>query len=102
MADMSEELAKSVKMSDMSAEIAATVFMKLNPLAVTLLRGGCQTTIVTDIEPKDLVYPEGWYYDNGLFTNRSTSTDGYYSEIRMIKESGEFWGNVAKYSTYSE
>lgn len=103
-----EEIAETVKMADMDADIASTVFMKLNPMAVAVLKEGCHTTIVTNIEPKELIYPEGWYYDHGSFTNRATSSDGYYSEIRMIKESknpgeeGEFWGKLAKYSTYSE
>lgn len=117
-----EETAETVKMADMDANIAATVFMKLNPMVVAVLKEGfCDgaddslsasktyyTTIVTDVEPKDLVYPEGWYYDHGSFTNRATSSDGFYTEIRMIKESknpgveGEFWGKTARYSTYSE
>ena len=51
----------TVKMCNMSKAIAATVFKMLNGHDVQLKEHGPMgTVIVTDIEPKDLVYPEGF------------------------------------------
>ena len=58
-----------------------------------------QALIVTDTEPKDLVYPEGWYYAKGSFRNKHMSSTGIYSEVLMMKSDGSFWGDEAKYCT---
>lgn len=53
-------MATTVKMCNMSKAIATTVFKMLNGHDVQLKEHGPMgTVIVTDIEPKDLVYPEG-------------------------------------------
>ena len=60
-------------------------------------------TIVTDIDPKDLLYPEGWYYSSGYFTNKLTATNKFrFAEVYMEKFDGTPWENVAKYCTYSD
>lgn len=94
-------MAKTVKMCDMSKEIAAHVFKMLNGNNVRLRETyGCvRTIIVTDVEPKNLVYPEGWYYAKGSFRNKHTSTTGMYGEVRMEKSNGVGWRDIAKYCT---
>lgn len=93
--------AKVVKMCDMKASIAMKVFQMLNPEKVTLkehLR--CDGIyIYTDTEPKDLIYPEGWYYAKGAFRNKHQSTTGLYSEVLMFKNNGELWEEYAHYCT---
>lgn len=94
-------MAKTVKMCDMSKDIAARVFKMLNGDNVTLKESfySVRIIIVTDIEPKNLVYPEGWYYAKGSLRNKHTSTTGFYSEIRMEKSNGDAWKNIATYCT---
>lgn len=96
--------AKTIKMCDMSKEVAATVFQMLNSDVVQLQKGFGffripETVLVTDVEPKDLVYPEGWYYAKGCLRNKHTSTTGRYGEVRMQKSNGDDWGDFAKYCT---
>ena len=84
--------AKVVKMCDMSGDISAKVFEQLNYGKVRAVTSDIKVVkIVTDTEPKDLTYPEGWYYANGSFRNKHMSTTGAYSEIRMEKSTGERW-----------
>ena len=94
-------MARVVKMCDMPVSIAARVFMSLNPEIVKVRRHKVflQLTIVTDVEPKELTYPEGWYYAKGRFRNKHTSSTGAYSEIVMRKSDGTLWGDLAKYCT---
>lgn len=92
-------MAKTIKMCDMSKEIAAKVFQCLNGDNVQLKKTNVGTIIVTDVEPMDLVYPEGWYYAKGNFRNKGTSTTGVYEEIYMEKSNGVAWEDIAKYCT---
>ena len=91
--DWEDTKAKQVKSCDYGWKIAVTVFAMLNPRTVRL-RSCDYTTfearIITDVEPKDLVYPEGWYYAKGHFRNKHQSTTGVYSEIAMIYSDGSF------------
>ena len=92
---------KFVKMCDMPIEVATRVLEMLNPGKV---RGGCsplgmERIILTDVEPKDLTYPEGWYYAKGSFRNKHMSTNGKYQETPMLKNSGKAWGDCAFYCT---
>jgi len=94
-------MAKTVKMCDMNKAIASRVFQMLNGSNVRLKETYSYfgTIIVTDIEPKDLVYPEGWYYAKGALRNKHTSTTGSYDEIRMVKSNGVAWEDIANYCT---
>lgn len=94
-------MAKSVKMCDLGKLTAGKVFEMINGGKVRLEKDRIWTKcyIVTDVEPKDLTYPEGWYYAKGCFRNKHTSTTGIYEEIPMRKPNGESWGEIAKYCT---
>ena len=93
--------AKVVKMCDMSGAIAVRVFEMLNAGDVQLKKNNVffRTVIVTDVEPKKLVYPEGWYYAKGRFRNKHTSSTGVYEEVIMCKSDGTLWGELATYCT---
>ena len=92
--------AEVVKMCDMSKGIALKVFKMLNPEKVTVKKHvRCGICIYTYTEPKDLIYPEGWYYAKGTFRNKHQSTTGIYCEVMMFKNNGEWWEGSAKYCT---
>ena len=93
-------MATTNKMCNMSKAIAARVFKMLNEHDVQLKEDGSMgTVIITDIEPKDLFYPEGWYYAKGSLRNKHTSTTGLYEEILMLKSNGNWWEDTALYCT---
>ena len=96
--------AKTVKMADMSVQIASRVFQSLNSGKVSVSKSPfCYSdeaiVIITDTEPRDLVYPEGWYYEKGMFRNKHQSTTGLYEEIPMLKSNHDFWSDSAIYCT---
>ena len=96
-----------VKTSDLPSNIALKLFVELNKNNVKVSNfykvfpGSClaDPVIITDREPRDLIYPEGWYYAKGSFRNKHTSSTGIYEEISMIKPNGDFWQDSAKYCT---
>ena len=90
-------MAQTVKMCDMDGNIATIVFKMLNYGKVSLKEQG--RLIVTDIEPKDLIYPEGWYYAKGNLRNKHNTTTGRYEEIPMVKSNGDSWLESARYCT---
>ena len=95
--------AKIVKMCDMPIAVAVKVFSMLNEGKIEVKEPGdffCTCyMVVTDVEPKDLVYPEGWYYAKGAFRNKHLSTTGMYEEAKMFTSYGEPWSDSAKYCT---
>ena len=95
---------KVVKMCDMSVHVSSKVFAMLNPGLVKVekspyFHAAGSIVIVTDTEPKELTYPEGWYYAKGMFRNKHQSTTGFYDEIHMLNSKGELWRDSAKYCT---
>lgn len=91
--------AETIKMCDMSVDIAAKVFVMLNQGKVRESDDGRNVILVTNTEPKDLIYPEGWYYAKGNFRNKHQSSTGLYEERRMCKKDGSSWEPYAKYCT---
>jgi hypothetical protein len=85
------------KTSDLSGEVAAKLFEMLNWGKLTYTRTGTYKVITTDVEPNELVYPEGWYYGKGAFRNKHESSTGIYDEIDMITSDGQDWGELAPY-----
>ena len=95
-------MSETVKMCDMPISIAAKVFEMLNPGKVTVMNPDLIRTryfIVTDVEPKNLIYPEGWYYAKGCFRNKHQSTTNFYEEAVMKKCNDMLWKNLATYCT---
>lgn len=91
---------QTVKMCDMPISIAAQVFVQINHTKIKLAKHQYfGTVIVSDIEPKDLIYPEGWYYAKGNFRNKHQSTGGIYEEMPMLKSNGDRWKDEALYCT---
>ncbi|MGN1269988.1 MAG: hypothetical protein ACI4UU_03885 [Clostridia bacterium] len=92
--------AKTVKMCDMHISVAAKVFEMLNPGKVKVTESEFfGKVIVTAIEPKELTYPEGWYYAKGNYRNKHQSTTGQYDEMMVVKPNGNVWSNEANYCT---
>ena len=97
--------AKVVKMCDLSVNIAAKVFEMLNPGKVEVFSEnwlGPFRRIETDVEPRLLTYPEGWYFSKGRFRNKHTSSTGMYEEIRMEKKNGSSWEDIVTYCTLND
>ncbi len=92
-------MAKTARTADLTGSMAANLFVALNPMEVeyfhnhpflqTVLPDG--GVIVTDVDPNDLIYPEGWYFAKGSFRNKHNTTTGLYDEIPIIRSTGEPW-----------
>ena len=93
--------AKTIKMCDLTGDMAAMIFCAINNGNVVLERFEFNSEVVlyTDIEPSNLIYPEGWYYAKGNFRNKNTSSTGIYDEIPMLKHNGDSWMESATYCT---
>lgn len=92
-------MAKTARTADLNGRMAANLFVALNPMEVEYFHnhpffqssaseGGI---IVTDVDPNDLTYPEGWYFAKGTFRNKHNTTTGMYDEIPIIKSDGGSW-----------
>lgn len=96
-------MAKTIKACDYPVEIACRVFSLLNYPNVKVFRiRGNQFLLKTDVEPKKLNYPEGWYYAKGTFRNKHMSSTGIYHEVDMEKNDGSCWRDTAKYCTLDD
>ena len=79
----------TIKCCDLDGDTAARLFELLNPREVALQRSGFVggvdeiREIVVDASTDGLVYPEGWYFAKGRFTNKHNSSTGQYSAIPM-------------------
>lgn len=80
-----------IKTCDLSGHAAAKLFVQMNGSSVVLVQHDSYETLVTDVNPKQLSYPDGWYYAKGSFRNKHNSTTGTYSEVTMQKSNGEYW-----------
>lgn len=83
-------MAKIVKMCDMNQDIAIEVFSKLNPEKIEIqkeyLLGLMKIVrIYTNVEPKDLIYPEGWYMQKELFVISIHLVQAYIMRYVCIK-----------------
>lgn len=83
---------RTVKCCDLDGDIAAQLFALLNPKVVTIDWSEGDAVIITDAEPDQLTYPEGWYYAKGCLRNKHTSTTGLYSEVAMVNSAYQPWG----------
>lgn len=89
----------TVKTADLAASLAANLFAALNPMEVEYMRYHpfnqmalpTAGVIITDANPEDLYYPEGWYFAKGNFRNKHNTTSGKYEEIPMLKHDGTPW-----------
>ena len=89
----------TIKTCDLSIGIASMLFYMLNSDRVMLEKRGNQKLIDTDVEPKKLLYPEGWYYALGYFTNKHQSSNGSYGEMKIVRSDYTSWRDFANYST---
>ena len=87
---------KTLEMRDLSLDMAAKVFEILNNgnLEIVTLYGN--PYILTNVEPKDLVYPSGWYYNYGFF--RAFHVENEF--IELYDRSGISWSKKASYKAF--
>src|SRR5690625_4445985 len=92
--------AKTVKMCDLPGELAAKVFIGLNPNKIKLIQTPYMGVVLaTDCEPKNLIYPDGWYYAKGTFRNKDFSSTLMDEEIRQLMSDGTPCSSKAPYCT---
>ncbi len=74
-----------IKLCDMPVVISAKIFELLNPDKITIEETPLNHSfeIIYNANPEDLIYPEGWYYTQGFFTNKYNSTTTMYEKIAM-------------------
>lgn len=86
------EMKHVVKSCDLPGKAAAKLFAMLNDsVSVNRSHSGDYYVIVTDRNPSTLTYPEGWYFMNGMFSNKHNSSTGVYEEIDVVNSFGESW-----------
>ena len=112
---------RTVQTCNLGYDEAAQLFALLNPKAVYLKHPhpysnvyvfemdvptyppvfgtGGGVLIITDLDPDRLVYPEGWYYEDGCLCNQRTNTTGTYVRIPMLTPRGQSWRELASYCT---
>lgn len=77
---------KEAKTSDLQVREAALILLFLNEKHIKLEMNTLgQRFIISSIDPDDLVYPEGWYNYNGLFTNKEKPLYGDKNVIPMYR-----------------
>lgn len=76
---------KIAKLCDMPIAVSAKIFELLNPDKVTINEDSFnhRLEIIYNANPKDLIYPEGWYYTQGFFTNKYNNITDNYEKILM-------------------
>ncbi|MBR2841162.1 hypothetical protein IKE80_00010 [Candidatus Saccharibacteria bacterium] len=90
---------KTVKSVDTTGTAAAKFFAALNSDDVEYLSEHpfnypsipSVGVLVTDVNPNELIYPEGWYFAKGTFRNKHNSSTGAYEEIQVLKRDGTPW-----------
>ena len=92
-------MAQTIKSCNYPGEIASRIFEMLNSDVKYSRNEHGVKVIITDTDPKELIYPEGWYYAKGRFRNKHQSTTGMYDEVYMFNSKGVCWSDKAKYCT---
>ena len=92
------EMPKVVRMADISAREAAKILVAHNcgevaylPFNPFNLNGPECGAILSVVDPRELTYPEGWYFAKGNFRNKHNTVSGRYEEIPVYRPNGEPW-----------
>lgn len=92
------EMAKTVLTVDLDARIAGQIFAELNREHVVFLKRdpfyeSHQCALISNLDPRELYYPEGWYFAKGTFRNKGNSSTGTYEEVPVYRLGGmgELW-----------
>ena len=85
---------KIVRTADLPLSIVVRVLESLNRGKIILVTYGDDITIVTDTNPRQFIFPEGWYCSNGVFTNKFHATR-HYSEAKIVNSRGSTWMGTA-------
>ena len=88
-------MVKLIRTADLSARTAAQLMTSINPgIEYVPNNPFCHDNvgaIITETHPRDLIYPEGWYFSKGNFRNKHNTSSGVYEEIPMIRRDGSQW-----------
>ena len=84
-------ITKEVKSCDYDIEVALKKFEMANDGVTIEGHSVLGYVIFTDVDPTSLLYPEGWYFNSGLFTNKNNYNEDTYQEIVFLTTNGEFW-----------
>lgn len=83
---------KVIKMCELPIEIAEKVFEAINGGKVRIVDNKFWGhVLVTNYKPEDLIYPEGWYYENGTFRNNVSCSSGIYQKTIMVSSCDDQW-----------
>jgi predicted methyltransferase len=85
---------KIVRTADLPISIVVRVLESLNRGKIILVTYGDDITIVTDTNPRQFNFPEGWYFSNGVFTNKFHASR-HYSEAKIVNSRGSTWMGTA-------
>lgn len=84
-----------VKTCDMDINAATAAFIGLNTLEgveVILTNAGMYPPVLkTSHDPANMAFPKGWYFAKHSVRNKHHSTSGFYEEIPVVDDNGEFW-----------
>lgn len=87
---------KTVRTRDLSGDIVAKLFAALNPGKVHFDEG--EFKLITDSEPSELTYPEGWYYSWGAIHSNS---DNSSNTMELYRSDGsqhdEHYNTISKH-----
>jgi len=82
---------QTVKSVELSAYSAAVLIEILNLGKVIQLGTEDTPCLHSKIKPCELILPEGWYYANGVVTNKHNTTTGTYETIVLLNQNGELF-----------
>lgn len=83
---------ESYKMCDAPIDVAIRVLCALNPGKVEAINHPILgLVVITNEDPNNLVYPEGWHYSEGCFCNKHNIATGLYEETLVLKPKGKRW-----------
>lgn len=107
---------KSIPSHELPLKVGITILAMLNPQAITVVypdehglqyrfvdpdhhyhyldaRGSKGAPIIlTDVEPDQLIYPDGWYYNHGVYQNLHLNAMQPLHQVKMFTKRGEAWG----------
>ena len=94
---------ESYVMSDVPINVAIDALCALNKEKVIGVNHPILGLVVmTDFNPDDLVYPEGWQYKNGCYCNKHDIATGLYKQALVLKPIDWRWKQQVGHRIVSE
>ena len=94
---------ESYVMSDAPINVAIDVLCAFNQGKVRGVNHPILGLVVmTDVDPNELVYPEGWQYKDGCYCNKHDIATGLYEEVLVLKPTDKRWKQQIRHRIVSE